>query len=681
MKTGNFNIIPEGTKEIATAAFENNKNLTSVVIPEGVRKIGVDAFAGCEKLREVKIASTVRIIEAEAFKNCNSLVSVTIPDGVEIIHQGTFSFCTSLETVVLAESVRCLDNFSFNQCKNLNNIVTKNNKLVIGDNTFGYKVEMFPAGLISKCENIFKHMTDSAFKKYILNRRVWRSLTDEASSKIFLAKHAGKFLNYYGACMTDSQIMHLGEFIIDKLKETNAKKSDYNAAVAYMATFNEVVDTERLKEIYGYIENCQNAESLIERIKKNKDLQRKIENKGSQRKTHLTETDEIAKKIIDMQGLNVVNIKCELRCKYGITADELPSIYDKNGKKLKSYVFAYLLVTHGRDDYTDCDIYEKPGLRPEAAKVLKMIDDEKFQEALIKLADDYLLLPGKPIYNEKIYCLFFPLCRYANEENIIYMIDFYDERKREPSMLPMASWYSGTRAAWLFAEETKTLTHYAKIRKMSAKELRALSYLETDGDLETNKEAFKKCQKEELFRKYLGGGHWKEKEWQELYREVNMLRELVEPLVWVQGDNTFAIDGERIVDCNGNEYSFNKARIRLAHPMEMKKDEVEKWQNYLKERKLEPYFNQLGEKVYTAEEIKPDRYKGIKISISELCGREEHGIMFTENMYSFGSASVKIKEYEDEKSIVIESFRFEKFTRKLNHIIGQLDKIVNKSML
>ena len=46
--------------------------------------------------------------------------------------------------------------------------------------------------------------------------------------------------------------------------------------------------------------------------------------------------------------------------------------------------------------------------------------------------------------------------------------------------------------------------------------------------------------------------------------------------------------------------------------MEMKKDEVEKWQNYLKERKLEPYFNQLGEKVYTAEEIKAQLPKWVK---------------------------------------------------------------------
>ena len=40
-------IIPEGVKEIASFAFKDCKDLTSVVIPEWVTKIGSSAFSGC----------------------------------------------------------------------------------------------------------------------------------------------------------------------------------------------------------------------------------------------------------------------------------------------------------------------------------------------------------------------------------------------------------------------------------------------------------------------------------------------------------------------------------------------------------------------------------------------------------------------------------------------------------
>ena len=40
-------IIPKGTTKIVGAAFENCKDLKSVVIPNSVTKIGARAFSGC----------------------------------------------------------------------------------------------------------------------------------------------------------------------------------------------------------------------------------------------------------------------------------------------------------------------------------------------------------------------------------------------------------------------------------------------------------------------------------------------------------------------------------------------------------------------------------------------------------------------------------------------------------
>ena len=50
-------VIPEslGVKEIATRAFAQNNDITSVVIPEGVEIIGESAFSGCGSLELVTL--------------------------------------------------------------------------------------------------------------------------------------------------------------------------------------------------------------------------------------------------------------------------------------------------------------------------------------------------------------------------------------------------------------------------------------------------------------------------------------------------------------------------------------------------------------------------------------------------------------------------------------------------
>lgn len=51
-------IIPEGIKMIPENAFENCKELTTVVIPEGVTSIGVGAFKGCSSLTSITFNGT-----------------------------------------------------------------------------------------------------------------------------------------------------------------------------------------------------------------------------------------------------------------------------------------------------------------------------------------------------------------------------------------------------------------------------------------------------------------------------------------------------------------------------------------------------------------------------------------------------------------------------------------------
>jgi len=56
-------IIPEGTTFIEGGAFENCKELVSVVIPDSVKSIGYNAFYGCNALSSITFPDWVDRLE------------------------------------------------------------------------------------------------------------------------------------------------------------------------------------------------------------------------------------------------------------------------------------------------------------------------------------------------------------------------------------------------------------------------------------------------------------------------------------------------------------------------------------------------------------------------------------------------------------------------------------------
>ncbi len=61
---------------IATTAFQNNTDITSVVIPESVTDIAANAFSGCTALDSIVIPASVTLVGADAFYGCTSLAVI-----------------------------------------------------------------------------------------------------------------------------------------------------------------------------------------------------------------------------------------------------------------------------------------------------------------------------------------------------------------------------------------------------------------------------------------------------------------------------------------------------------------------------------------------------------------------------------------------------------------------------
>ena len=192
-----------------------------------------------------------------------------------------------------------------------------------------------------------------------------------------------------------------------------------------------------------------------------------------------------------------------------------------------------------------------------------------------------------------------------------------------------------------------------------------------------------------LFEDFLSGKTRHAKSWIASYTQNPILRRVAELIIWNQGKSTFILTSDGAVDCSGNTYEINKkTAIGVAHPIEMKKAEIEAWQKYFTSKGLKQPFSQIWEPVIDKDEIKEDRYKDCLIPFYRFKGQEKHGITVEDYNYhdeiyiSFKDCYASVEridwhrhEIKNDDSFEITYFSFKNYTRQVNHIVAYFDKI------
>jgi len=159
-------VIPEGTRKIPTTAFQNCKNLISIVLPEGIEYIDTGAFAGCENLKSIYLPASLKDFRISAFEGCgletievhpdneefrsegNCLLSKdgtrliigcktsVIPPSVNLIGIQSFSDKPGLTDIVIPGSVKRIENYAFYRCPDLRSVIISDGVEEIGHDTF-----------------------------------------------------------------------------------------------------------------------------------------------------------------------------------------------------------------------------------------------------------------------------------------------------------------------------------------------------------------------------------------------------------------------------------------------------------------------------------------------------------------------------------------------------------------
>ena len=176
-----------------------------------------------------------------------------------------------------------------------------------------------------------------------------------------------------------------------------------------------------------------------------------------------------------------------------------------------------------------------------------------------------------------------------------------------------------------------------------------------------------------------------------------VLNAIASLIIWQQSNNTFILSKDgKFLNSDGKEYKLNNsAKIKVAHPMDMKKSEIKKWQTYFIDNSLKQPFEQIWEPVYDIANIKKERYSGCSLPALKFFEKEEHGIetvgykkyLRTENdwSFSFSLKDCELKYYISDNQISgtpdmdsvyfnLGDFKVNKPSRYANHIIYLLDK-------
>ena len=113
-------VTPNTVTSIGSSAFDQCNSLVSIVIPDSVGSIGASAFYNCYSMTTVTLSSNITQIPYRLFFACSMLPSLTIPSGVTYIGEQAFLGCSRMSSItILAPTPPTLGNvnaFNNNNC-------------------------------------------------------------------------------------------------------------------------------------------------------------------------------------------------------------------------------------------------------------------------------------------------------------------------------------------------------------------------------------------------------------------------------------------------------------------------------------------------------------------------------------------------------------------------------------
>ena len=730
--------IPENVTSIGEEAFSGCSGLTGITIPSSVMNIGEGAFSGCSGLMRVKIPESVTSIGARAFSGCSSLTNVTIPENVMSIGYRAFEGCSSLTSVKIPAGVTSIGKCVFYGCGSL--LFVEGPEADGGRNSFaffksvGSKLSFLAYASSSESNNLDDFAKPGSWGKYdseLIN-----------NGPTYKYRLPARLVGVVGRLLDPVELTDSNHDLLMELARKNVKK--------YIPLAEAAVCPELVKALFDLgIINTQNEKAVRKLLTASNvpeismlasaDLKANIFSvkTGSEKKEESESPleREYICKLNNIKGDRIIkNMK--------LIGVSIPSVSLKDGTQAPDSLFRFILASYGSQ------IGGEYHIDKDADNAAKLVSYDSLCDAMDAVSGK--LAGAEYPSTLPVLCRFGSV---QQVKSLIASWKEWGDWKRykkkgrvAQEILEQCMILSDTREAVVWLEKKNQLVKYAKIRGISesevyekylfdcgfdkngkkifdlglttieasmTKDLKVELYDTSKGkkvrsipkkgidpaiqkkaanevmDLRHNLKKIARIKNDQIFKDYIEGKGIAPSRWKKSYSHNPLLRRIASLLVWEQGNKTFIQTENGPIDNKGEEYALAKGCIRVAHPMEMKQDEVAAWQEYFIAHNLKQPFSQIWEPVYKFSDIRPDRYKGIAINPHYLMNQRKRGIYaewycdeYIDSKYlSIDGFDVKVEDapmddtdrYEERMQIT--SIKPCKWNRQANTIIAFLDRI------
>lgn len=699
-------IFQDGLTAVEDHALMGCSCLTQITLPEGVLSIGDRAFDGCKSLERINLPESLRSIGERAFKNCDKLKQIVVPCGIEYIGCIGSSLRVCYKDGSVPPAIECFQGMKY-------------------DGPFSLPASQESAdhfdSMIASGNYMFDRSVMSVYgypiTKVTVDTRIKAALYRIADKKIPIADE-------------------LKPIIVEFLEARLPK------------TIRIVESKEDPSHVYALVDAGVINEANVAKVKKLlkastvagiRDLADTIERQVGEKK--------VLAKEVDTGGEYAALVKQY----YSLDFFLIPKILKKDGTPLGATETCMLLTDEIElaHNYAGENVptpkYKVSVFNEKVSEILESVDTDSLQDCLLQLARNHLGATFRVIKRDY---LAYPICRFANEEVMETVCKLALGLESKGSFSPFDNFrkavcYSTTREALVFAEKFGRLDYYASLRgtdedtirdkyfsnvglnesgekqyflgaqtvtirlqpdfsyeieNETGKRIKSIPKRKSDSELYAKAtDDFTRTKKETrnivkrrcgvLFDDFLSGAKKTSTSWQNMYQASAIMRQIMSTIVWEQEMHTFMMTAEGPIDSYGCPYTIGDEEILVAHPMEMKRDDLHRWQRYLTAKNLKQPFEQMWEPVIDPRTITEDRYEGEKVPVFYFMNREKHGIYFRNEDFSELSVGLKDCSLECERTVwrrheierddtfTLGKFRINgKYTRRANHIVSLLDR-------
>lgn len=735
--------IPDSVVSIGEKAFYNCLALRSIEIPKGITSIAESAFCNCENLNQIDILGDIGVIESCAFNRCSELSEIELPKSLVKIGEYAFAYC-NLSHIEIPSNIESIEQGAF-QCDSLIEVTFYDlEKMNIDPKAFPINAKfILPKDYMrtkEKRDNLFsEHYSpiDAEEYAYIWLYQVGKKWKERLSKSSF---NPNSILESFAVILSDSKKIPNSKVkeIIDFI-ERYASSLEIKALNSFVEEINKIdptsADAIKGTDIFSSIVGKEVGESPIEQLvlecmnnqTEYRDKAVAAANKGiryadgsgiSSKEAIIAILEPYIEKWYQNSKI-VRGTMSEMRQISRIPAFEFPQEAEKianalnkqelsdllegliNGKSYREYVLAYARFATG-DSITRTIAKIRISKKGKAKEkywaenlegALYLSDTQEAAEYIEKDRDlsflSYVRMRG---YESE-----------TDYRDTVMLSDFgfdADGIKRYDiggTIIEVS--LDGNLAPVIYdAKAKKALSSFPK---KSAEPEKAAACAAEYAQLKKDIKDFFKKRAEYMRQLYMKNERIAFEVWSNVYCKHPLLKHLTEMVIWQdEKEVEFMVRDGKCFDVKGEEY-IPDTKISPVHVLDMTKQDIRDWQNYLAQNKTKLLIDQVWEPVVKVDGDMRNRYSGYVITAKdrnalkkELKDKgidvhaERHGSEFNpySGQYEFDpdadmilGSSAKLHYVVDEKSGdltlgTLSIYKKRGGKRELNAVIHALDK-------